>query len=168
MNRPIGEPPGMRDYGVGSAAWQALPWEWAGERLSANHNYWVVTVRPGGGPHALPVWGVWDDDELRFMFSCSPNAQKARNIAANPHVGVTVDSTVEAVSLEGTAQLLQDPSRIDTWADRYVAKYGGEVPGDLGAFVRQHAIFEVRPTVAYAIIERENEFANRATRWRFG
>ena len=28
-------------------------------------------------------------------------------------------------------------------------------------------MFEVVPTVAFAVIEREDEFALRATRWRF-
>jgi general stress protein 26 len=144
-----------------------LPWEWAGQRLAANHNYWLVTVSSVGTPHALPVWGVWDDTDLRFMFSCAPSARKVRNIAANPHVVVTVDNTTECISVQGTAAALSDPTRVDIWVDRYVAKYGPESPEGLGDFVRQHAMFEVAPTVAFAIIEREVEFANRATRWRF-
>lgn len=158
----------MAAYGTDSPDWQALPWEWAGERLTANHNYWVVTVSAAGAPHALPVWGVWSDDDLRFMFSCAPTARKARNIAGNPRVVFTVDSTVECISVEGTAELLTDAARIDTWVDRYVAKYGHEVPGDgFADFVRSHAVFEVRPTAAFAVIEREEEFALRATKWRF-
>jgi PPOX class probable F420-dependent enzyme len=167
MNRPIGERPGMAAYGVNSPNWEALPWEWAAERLIPNKNYWVVTVSPDGAPHALPVWGVWDDDDLRFMLSCAPTARKARNIAANPRVAFTVDSTVECVSVQGTAAPITDPSRVEFWIDRYVAKYGGEVPEGLGDFVRGHAMFEVEPAAAYAIIEREDEFATRATRWRF-
>ena len=101
------------------------------------------------------------------MFSCSPNARKARNIRANPRVAFTVDHTVEAISVEGHAAPITDPARIDTWIDRYVAKYNSEVPEGLGDFVRSHAMFEVVPTVAFAVIEREDEFALRATRWRF-
>jgi len=167
MIRPIGERPGMSAYGTDSPDWQALPWEWAAERLTANHNYWLVTVSAGGSPHALPVWGVWDDTDVRFMFSCAPTARKARNIAANPRVVVTVDSTVECISVEGAAQLLPQGARLDTWVDRYVDKYGKEIPEGLGDFVRAHAVFEVQPTAAFAIIEREVEFATRATRWRF-
>jgi PPOX class probable F420-dependent enzyme len=159
----------MAAYGTNSPDWKALPWDWAAERLIPNKNFWVVTVSAEGAPHALPVWGVWDDDDLRFMFSCAPTARKARNIAANPHVVVTVDSTEEAISVEGTAAPITDPGRVDAWIHRYVAKYGSEVPdGDgLGDFVRSHAMFEVVPTKAFAIIEREDEFALRATRWRF-
>ena len=159
----------MSAYGTDSPDWQALPWEWAAERLTPNKNYWVVTVSAAGSPHALPVWGVWSDDDLRFMFSCAPTARKARNIAANPKVVFTVDDTVECVSVEGSATLLTDPARIDVWVDRYVAKYGHEVPTEgFADFVRSHAVFEVTPTAAFAIIERETEFALRATRWRFG
>ncbi len=148
----------MAAYGTDTPDWQALPWAWAGERLTSNHNYWVVTVSAAGAPHALPVWGVWSDEELRFMFSCAPSARKARNIAANPRVVFTVDNTVECVSVA---------ARIDTWVERYVVKYGPESPEGLGDFVRQHAVFEVTPTAAFAVIEREEEFATRATKWRF-
>ena len=159
----------MAAYGTNSPDWKALPWDWAADRLIPNKNYWVVTVSAEGAPHSLPVWGVWDDNDLRFMFSCAPTARKARNIAANPHVVVTVDSTVEAISVEGTAAPITDPGRVDAWIHRYVSKYGNEVPdGDgLGDFVRSHTMFEVVPTKAFAIIEREDEFALRATRWRF-
>ena len=167
MTPPIGERPGMAAYGTDTPDWQALPWEWAGERLTSNHNYWVVTVSAAGAPHALPVWGVWSDDDLRFMFSCAPSARKARNIAANSHVVFTVDNTVECVSVEGIGELLTDAARIDIWVERYVAKYGPESPEGLGDFVRQHAVFEVAPTAAFAVIEREDEFATRATKWRF-
>ena len=159
----------MAAYGTDSPDWNALPWEWAAERLIPNKNYWVVTVSASGAPHALPVWGVWSDDEQRFMFSCAPTARKAHNIAANPRVVFTVDNTVECISVEGSAALLGEQARIDTWVDRYVAKYGSEVPHEgFADFVRSHAVFEVIPTAAFAIIERETEFALRATRWRFG
>ena len=70
--------------------------------------------------------------------------------------------------MEGVAAPITDPDRVEVWIDRYVAKYGSEVPEGLGDFVREHAMIEVEPTTAFAIIEREDEFALRATRWRFG
>ena len=66
-------------------------------------------------------------------------------------------------------QLLTDAARIDTWVDRYVAKYGSEVPEAMASatsFARTPCSRSC-PTVAFAIIEREDEFATRATRWRF-
>ena len=158
----------MPDYGVnGSTTWQPLPWSWAAERLVPARNYWVVTVSGAGRPHALPVWGVWDDGEHRFAFSCGPNARKARNLAANDRVVVMTEDTVECVSVEGRAQPVEDPARVDGWVDRYLAKYQPLSAGLSGDFLRANLLVEVEPEKAFAIIEREEEFADRATRWVF-
>ena len=157
----------MADYGVDTPSWRALPWSWASERLVKNRNYWVVTVSGGGRPHALPVWGVWDEGEHRFAFSCSPNARKARNLSVNDHAVVMVDDTVECVSVEGTAGPLTDPDRREQWIERYVTKYQ-PMSADLNPdFLRAHLLVEFVPSRAFAVIEREDEFATRATRWIF-
>lgn len=157
----------MPDYGVDTPAWSPLPWSWAAERLAASRSFWVVTVSAEGRPHALPVWGVWDDDELRFAFSCGPRARKARNLAANPQVAVTVDGTVECVSVEGRAAAVADDARAGRWVERYLAKYQPMAPGLSAEFVHQNLIVEVEPDRAFGIIEHEEEFATRATRWAF-
>lgn len=162
----------MPEYGVDTPDWQPLPWEWAAERLAVNRNYWVVTVSASGRPHALPVWGVWNDDDHRFGFSCGASSRKARNIAANPSVVVACSDTVECVSLEGVATLLPDgDERRERWIEQYVEKYepGSDAPESdvMADFVRGHRIIEVVPDRAFGIIEREDEFSTRATRWRF-
>lgn len=160
----------MSDYGVGTPDWRPLPWSWAAERLVPNRNYWVVTASADGRPHAMPVWGVWDEGDRRFMLSCSPNARKARNLAANPRCVVTVDDTVECVSVEGTAVALDDGDAHEArerWIERYVAKYQAIEPGLTADFVRSHLVVEFRPERAFAVIERSDEFATRATRWVF-
>ena len=55
--------------------------------------------------HALPVWGVWNDDDQRFMFSCAPNAHaRPATFAANPRVVVHRSTTPSsAISVEGDA-----------------------------------------------------------------
>ncbi len=159
----------MQDYGVGGPGWSPLPWSWAAERLVPNRNYWVVTASADARPHALPVWGVWDDDVQRFCFSCSPDARKARNLAENPQVVVAVDDTVECVSVEGRARVLEPsaPGR-ERWIDRYLAKYQPLSAALTAEFVRSHLVVEVVPERAFGIIERDDEFAERATRWVFG
>ena len=158
----------MSDYGVDTPAWEALPWSWAAERLTANRNFWVVTVSADGRPHALPVWGVWDDDDGRFAFSCAPHARKARNLAANPHAVVMIDGTVECLSIEGKAEVVGEGERQEQWIGRLVDKHRSIAP-DYGAdFLRQNLIVEFVPARAFAIIEREEEFSTRATRWTFG
>lgn len=154
----------MSSYGVPDDLDGTLEWSWARDRLVANRNYWVVTVDPAGRPHSTPVWGVWDPEDDAFTFSCAPDALKARNIARNPHVVVTVDDTVEVVSVEGVAAPLNDARAA---AEAYARKYE-EDPGrrpQMVEFMLSHAVFSVRPTKAIGIIEREDDFARRATRW---
>ncbi len=167
MSEPRADRPMMRDYGVDTPEWRALPWAWAARRLVGNRNYWVVTVSAGGRPHALPVWGVWDDDDQRFAFSCSPNARKARNLAENPRAVVMTDDTVECVSVEGRAAPIDDALRKERWIARYLAKYQPISPELQGGFLRAHLFVEFVPERAFAVIEREREFATRATRWTF-
>ena len=156
----------MPDYGVDTPEWEGLPWSWAAERLAASKSFWVVTATQHGRPHALPVWGVWDDDESRFAFSCGPRSRKAANLAVNPHVVVAVDDTAECVSIEGMSTAVEG-DRADTWIERYLAKYATEAQELSAEFLRANRIFEVRPERAFGIIDHEPEFATRATRWRF-
>lgn len=157
----------MPDYGVDTPSWVPLPWSWAAERLVANRNFWVVTVSADGRPHALPVWGIWDEDEDRFAFSCAPTARKARNLAANPRAVIMVDDTVECLSIEGRAGPVRDDERQAQWIERYLAKYQPISPDMSADFLRQHLMVEFVPERAFAIIEREEEFSTRATRWAF-
>ncbi len=157
----------MAAYGVGGPAWRPLEWSWAARRLIAARNYWLVTASATGRPHALPVWGVWDDAEHRFAFSCAPSSRKARNLAANDHVVFAPEDTVECVSVEGRAQVVTRESRQREWVRRYVAKYASMSPDLSAEFILANALFEVVPERAFGIVEREEEFAERATRWTF-
>jgi PPOX class probable F420-dependent enzyme len=65
-----------------------LPWSWAEERLTASRNYWVASSWPDGRPHAMPVWGIWHDGAL--WFSSSRQSRKARNLAADPRVAISI------------------------------------------------------------------------------
>jgi hypothetical protein len=166
MDQPVAERPWMPDYGVDTPEWKPLPWAWAEERLATGRNYWIVTVSADGRPHALPVWGVWSADELRLAFSCGPKSRKAANLAANPRLVVASEDTVECLSLEGRAHAV-DGARRDEWIDRYLSKYSPMAPELSAEFLRQNLVFEVVPERAFAVIEREDEFSTRATRWRF-
>jgi nitroimidazol reductase NimA-like FMN-containing flavoprotein (pyridoxamine 5'-phosphate oxidase superfamily) len=167
MAEPRAERPHMPDYGVDTPSWDALPWSWAAAKLATNRNYWIVTASAGGRPHASPAWGVWDDDEHRFSFSCGPRSRKAANLAANPQAVIAVDDTVESLSVEGRATVLDDGERRETWIARYLAKYQPIQPELSADFLRANRVVEFVPERAFAVIEREEEFAERATRWRF-
>ncbi len=166
MSEPLATRPHMPGYGVDTPGWTPLPWSWAAERLAGGRNYWVVTASAAGRPHALPVWGVWDDAEHRFAFSAAPTSRKAANIADNPQVVVAVDDTVECISIEGRAALVIG-ERQEEWILRYLAKYQPLAPELSADFIRENSLFEVAPDRAFGIIERADEFADRATRWTF-
>ena len=157
----------MPDYGVDDSSWAPLPWSWAAERLTANQNFWVVTVSANGRPHAPPVWGVWDDPEARFAFSCGPRARKLRNLAANQQAVVMVDNTVECVSVEGRAAPIRADERRDQWIERYLGKYQPMAPDLSAEFLRRNVLVEFIAERAFAIIERAEEFSTRPTRWVF-
>ena len=70
---------GIRPANEGSGL---LPWSWAQRQLQASRNFWVVTLWPDGRPHAMPVWGVWDDG--LFWFTSAVRSRKALNIANDP------------------------------------------------------------------------------------
>ena len=78
------------------------------ERLSSDEMIWLVSVRPDGRPHSVPVWFLWEGAAL-LIFS-KPNTQKIRNVRQNQYVTVTLDDTKsghDVVILEGSAALLE-------------------------------------------------------------
>ena len=165
---PFVEMPKMSEYGVSQADWDGLPWSWASERLAQSRSYWVTTVTESGSPHSMPVWGVWNTVSNTFAFSCAARAKKLRNLLFNPQVSFSADDTVEVVSVQGTGRVVgSDDEEFNHIVSAYASKYGHETPGDLEEFVRSNAVVSVRPRLAFGVIEREAEFAIRATRWNF-
>ena len=79
---------------------------------------------------------------------------------------MTIDDTVECVSLEGRARAISG-AEADPFVDAYARKYEDDPvkQAALGEFMRENRIFEVTPERAFGIIEREDEFSQRATRW---
>lgn len=146
--------PRMDDYGVPQGPEGMLPWEWASERLSRSHNYWLTTARADGMPHTMPVWGVWLDGA--WYCSTAVTSRKARNLAENPRCVVCNEDAAEAVILEGLARQLSAAEVPGPISAAYKAKYGWDLQG---------AVFEVRPRVAFAMPEKQ--FPRAATRWDF-
>jgi hypothetical protein len=146
-------PPG---YGIPATAEGMLPWTHVVDRLAAARCYWVATTRPDGRPHAVPVWGVLVDGVL--YHGGAGNTRRARNLDANPHVAVHLESADEVVIVEGVVDKLTEDTadadllrRID---DAYEAKYG-----------MRHGtpVWALRPQRALAW----TEYPTTATRWEF-
>ncbi len=48
----------------------------------------VATVLPDGGPHSVPVWVGLDGNRIAFL--TDPTSRKARNLAHDPRVAISV------------------------------------------------------------------------------
>lgn len=163
---PRSERPDMAAYGVPDDLDGVLPWTWAESRLIANRNYWLVTASAQGRPHAMPVWGVWLPAAEQFGFSCAASARKVRNLADNPKVVVTIDDTIECVSLEGHAAPADTAGAqmvARTWAEKYEPDPAKRP--EMEAFALASLTYLVTPERAFGLIERDEEFGPRATRW---
>ena len=98
-----------------------LPWSWAESQLQQARNYWLVTARQQGRPHAVPVWGIWAEGQL--LFGTSRHSRKALNLLRSAACGVHLESGDEVVILEGTANPVVDAAALERFAERYQAKY---------------------------------------------
>jgi PPOX class probable F420-dependent enzyme len=75
-----------------------------GEPRRSGH---LATVTPGGRPQVAPLWFWWDRPRL-WLISFR-DSRRARNIAANPRVALSVDSDrfpARGALLQGSAHLL--------------------------------------------------------------
>lgn len=142
-----------------SAPGTRLSWRQASDWLEGARLYWVVTVRPDGRPHAVPVEGHWLDDT--FYFGAAPGTRRALNLAKNPAVVVHSESGERAVILEGFAEKVTDAATLERLADMNEAKYGLRPQPSQ----QIESTYMVRPRIAFGFVE--SDFIESATRWRF-
>ena len=122
----------------------------AERRLRSEAVVWLTTVRADGQAQASPVWFLWDGET--FLLYSQPDAQKVRNLAANPKVALHLDddgSGGDVVTVEGTATVEPDTPRADRVAG-YLTKYRAAIDAlgyEPGPFARSYSTaIRVRPT----------------------
>lgn len=72
----------------------------------------VATINPDGAPQSSVVWYRRDGDTV--VFSTTAGRRKARNLARDPRVSVTVFDLADpyrSVEIRGTAELVADDAR---------------------------------------------------------
>ncbi|MDL4814477.1 pyridoxamine 5'-phosphate oxidase family protein [Actinomadura opuntiae] len=124
-----------------------------------------------GGPHVVPVLGVWSEGSV--CFNTGRATRKARDLERNGGCAVTVPADDVDLVLEGTAHLVRDGDRLQRVAELFPAKYpwwhpfvrDGEFydPADTELSEPRY-VFAVMPTTVFAF-GKEKGFS--ATRWRF-
>ena len=122
---------GEIDPRYGDASATPPPWSDVERQLTDAQLYWIVTVRPDGRPHAVPLVGVWH--EGAFAFCTGAEEQKHRNLEGDPRVAVATGSTGAGawdsgreVVVEGTAVRVRDHDTLQELADAWSAKYGDD------------------------------------------
>jgi len=121
-----------------------LPRDWAVERLTESHNYWVATTRPDGRPHVMPVWGIWV--ESVFYFSTGRESRKSKNLVANPYCVTCTEKAEEAAVLEGRAEEVTSAAMLKGLGGPYHKKYKPwKLDPSLGP------VYAVRPQVVFGL-----------------
>ncbi len=163
-----GRPQGPKGYGIPETDEGLLSWSVINERLERARNYWVATTRPDGRPHVIPIWGAWVEGAV--YFEGGSHTRWARNIAANPEVGVHLESGDEVVILEGVAEEIRKPARaLFEQIDRqYASKYDYKPSDNLASPdaepFPEGGLYAVRPRSALAW----TKFPQDVTRFSFG
>ena len=86
----------------------------------------VSTTRADGRPHAAPVWIELDGDDV--VFNTGADTLKGKNLARDPRLTICVQDDqppFSFVSMEGTAELIDDLEQVQTWAARIGGRYMG-------------------------------------------
>jgi PPOX class probable F420-dependent enzyme len=87
----------------------------------------VATINPDGSPQTSVVWVGLDGEAV--VFSTIANRHKARNMARDPRVSLTIlnsDNPYQTVEIRGRAELVDDPAK--TLPRELAHKYLGENP----------------------------------------
>ncbi|MGH2532028.1 MAG: TIGR03667 family PPOX class F420-dependent oxidoreductase [Thermomicrobiales bacterium] len=119
-------------------------------RLRNDLIVWLTSVRADGRPHIVPVWFLWDGEDLLIL--SKPENQKIKNIRRDPRVSLALDDSKsghDVVIFEGEATLLVEPAA-DIAPPAYAEKYAEllrEMNWSPTAIVEEYSqVIRVRPT----------------------
>ncbi|WCO68305.1 PPOX class F420-dependent oxidoreductase [Iamia majanohamensis] len=93
--------------------------------LAERHLGTLTTLRPDGSPHVVAIGFTWDPDaRLVRVISFAPS-KKARNLVAAPGSRAAVCQVDGGrwLTLEGPAEVTDDPGRVAEAVRRYAGRY---------------------------------------------
>lgn len=110
----------------------------------------VATIRPDGWPQATTVGYV--EDGLTLYFLCGPDSQKARNLARDDRISLTIDHdtsdpmAIAGLSMTAHARVVDDPGEVAKALSMLQRKYPeyAAIPMPKPAEIR---VFRVTPKV---------------------
>jgi len=110
----------------------------------------IATVRENGYPQATTVSYV--NDDLKIYFGCAANSQKAKNLARNNKVSLTVNlpyaswNDIRGLSLGGRAERVTDPQEAEQAGQLMFEKFP-QVARYAPAELEDIVLFRVTPEV---------------------
>jgi nitroimidazol reductase NimA-like FMN-containing flavoprotein (pyridoxamine 5'-phosphate oxidase superfamily) len=122
--------------------------------LEAHRIMTIATVRPDGWPQATTVGYV--NDGLTFWFLCGLESQKAKNLAHDNRVSITIDHdtpdimSITGLSMAARAQRVSDPSEAEKVIGMLPLKYPDAPPATAQMKMpaaQEVAIFRVVPEI---------------------
>src|SRR5680860_1034337 len=150
-----------------------IPWEDAEKRLSKGGWFWLSTVRPDGGPHAMPVFAVWSESAL--YVPSKETARKSRNLAVDGRCVITTDTGDLHLIVEGKARRVRDEATLRRASDAFKAIYDwptvvtrDKLDAEYGAPTSggpPYNVYEIMPTKAFGLPTGGESFT--PTSWRF-
>ncbi|MQT11933.1 pyridoxamine 5'-phosphate oxidase family protein [Segnochrobactrum spirostomi] len=112
----------------------------------------IATLRPDGWPQATTVGYV--NDGLKIFFLCAPDSQKARNLAGDSRVSITIDHdtsdlmAISGLSMAAHARPVTNRAEAARIIGRLPEKYpAGATPPLTLPTPDDVKVFEVTPTV---------------------
>jgi hypothetical protein len=111
----------------------------------------------------MPVWAVWQDDEL--WFSSANGSRKARNIASDSRCMLSTDDPLEPVVVSGRARRISDRAALERMLAAENAKYGTDY-GDEMVDPQLNSVYELKPEWVFAL--DTTDFVGSPTRFTFG
>ena len=107
------------------------------ERFAQADASWFSSTRPDGRAHLAPIWHVWH--EGRIYVVTQSTSVRAKNIAHQPAVSLSLPDTTNVMIVEGMARVT--PEMQDALNPLFKAKYDWEFTKDNP----YHHIIEVTP-----------------------
>ena len=102
--------------------WEAFPQPLL-EFWTERHLCTLTTLRADGRPHVVPVGVALDLDEQCAWVITSRGSAKVRHLADDPRLAAAQVAGRHWSTLEGTAEVRDDPESVRRAEDRYAARY---------------------------------------------
>lgn len=113
----------------------------------------VATLNKDGTPQLTTLWFAIVDGAI--VFETFTKSQKIVNLRRDPRIAVLVEDgttydQLRGVSINGRAELVDDPARVEKFAEAVVRKNNPEVPADMvpqaaKAMARKRTVVVVKP-----------------------